>query len=77
MKQREYPIYMSKKCTEEKHVDLLLTGEEGKRQYVLFKNFNTLMYDYTLHHGIKRFCCYCLQALSYQRNIKTLKIAKK
>ena len=26
----KYPIYVSKKCCEEKHVDLLLTGEEER-----------------------------------------------
>ena len=31
---------MSKKCYEEKHIDLLSAGEEGKRHYV----FNTFMY---------------------------------
>ena len=32
-----------KKCFKEKHVDLLLIGEEGKRHYVLIKDLNTLM----------------------------------
>ena len=36
----KYPIYVSKKCIEEKHVDLILIEEEGKRHYVLFKDFN-------------------------------------
>ena len=40
---------MSKKCFEEKHVDLLLIGDEGKRHYALIKDFSTLMYDLTLH----------------------------
>ena len=43
----KHPIYVSKKCCEEKHVDLLLIGEEGKRHYVLIKDFNTFMYDHT------------------------------
>ena len=47
----KYPIYVLKKWFEEKHVDLLLTGEEGKRHYVLFNNCNTFIYDITLHHG--------------------------
>ena len=34
----KHPIYASKKCCEEKHVDLSLIGEEGKRHYVLIKN---------------------------------------
>ena len=28
---KKHPIYVSKKCFEEKHVDLLLTEEKGKR----------------------------------------------
>ena len=42
-------------CYEEKHVDLLLTRIEGKRHYVLIKDFNTFMYDHTSHHGTKTF----------------------
>ena len=49
----KHPVYVPKKCYEEKHVDLLLIEEEGKRHYVLIKYFNTLMYDYTLHRGKK------------------------
>ena len=51
----KHPTYVSKKCCEEKHVDLLLKGEEGKRRYVLIKDFNTFVYDHTLHHGKKIF----------------------
>ena len=48
----KYPIYVSKKCCEEKHVDfLLIEEEEGKRHYFLIKDFNIFMYDSTLHHG--------------------------
>ena len=57
-------IYVSKKCCEEKHVDLLLTEEERKRHYVLIKYFNTFMYDHTLHCRRKHFCRYCLQAFN-------------
>ena len=59
-----------KKCCQEKHVDLLLIGEEGKKNYVLFKNFNTFMYDHTLYHGRKYFCRYILQALSSEEMLK-------
>ena len=48
------------KCCGEKHVDLLLIGEKGKRHYVLFKDFDTVMYDYVLHRVSKHCCCYCL-----------------
>ena len=47
----KHSIYISKKCCEEKHVDLLLIGEEGKRQYVFIKDFNIFMHDHTLHSG--------------------------
>ena len=56
----KHPIYVSKKCCEEKHIDLLLIGEEGKRHYVLIKDFNSFMYDRTLHRREKHF----LQAFS-------------
>ena len=38
-----------KQSFEEKHGDLLLIEAEGKRHYVFIKNFNTFMYDHTLH----------------------------
>ena len=28
-----------------------MIGEKGKRHYVLIKDFNTFMYDHTLHRG--------------------------
>ena len=42
-------IYVSKKYCEEKHVDLLSIGEEGKRHYALIKIFNKFMHNHTLH----------------------------
>ena len=66
----KHPIYVSKKCREEKHVDLLLIGEEGKRHYVLIKDFNSFMYDHTFHRGRKYFCRNCLQALSAEEILK-------
>ena len=62
--EEKHPIYVSKKCCEEKHVDLLLIGEEGKRHYLFINDFNTLIYDHTLPRGRKHFCRYCLQAFS-------------
>ena len=52
---KKHPIYVSKKCCEEKHVDLLLIEEKGKRHYVLINDFNTFMYNHTLHHRKKNF----------------------
>ena len=47
----KYPIYVSKKCFEETHVDLLLKGEKGKMHYVFIMDFNTSLYNHSLHRG--------------------------
>ena len=47
----KYPIYVSKKCFEETHVDLLLKGEKGKMHYVFIMDFNTSLYNQSLHRG--------------------------
>ena len=51
----KHQIYVSKKCCEEKHIDLLLIGEKGKRHYVLIKEFNTFMHNHTFHCRKKTF----------------------
>ena len=66
----KHPIYVSKKCCEDKHVDLLLKGEGDKKHYVLIKDFNTFMYDHTLHLERKHFCRYCLQAFRTAEKLK-------
>ena len=48
-----------KRCHEERHADLLLTGKEDKRNHAPIKDFNTFMYHYTLHREKK----ICLLAL--------------
>ena len=48
-KKYKHPIYVSKTCCEEKHIDLLLIEEEGKRHYILIKDLNTFMHNHTLH----------------------------
>ena len=48
--EEKHPIYVSIKCCEEKHVDLLLIEEKGERHYVLVKDFNTFMYNHALQH---------------------------
>ena len=45
-------------------------GEEGKRYYVLIKDFNTFMYDHNLHRGRKHFCRHYLQAFSTEKILK-------
>ena len=50
----KHPIYVSKKSCEEKHFNLLLIEEKGKRNYLLTKDFSTFMYNHTLHHRNKK-----------------------
>ena len=59
-----------KKCCEDEHVDLLLIRKDGKRHHVLIKDFNTLMYNHTLHPRKKHFCRYCLKAFSTEEILK-------
>ena len=61
---------MFKKSYEERPVDLLLQREEGKGHYVTLKDFNTFMYDHTLHCQKKHFYHYCLQAFSTEEILK-------
>ena len=60
----KYPIYLSKKCFEEKHVDLLLVGE--KKKNVLIKDFNMIIH-YTVEEKI--FFVIICKVLA-QKNIK-------
>ena len=64
-------IYVSKRSFEEKHVDLLLIGEERKRYYVLIKEFKTFMYNYPVYHA-KIFLLFLFRSFLYRRNIKML-----
>ena len=66
----KHPIYVSKKCYEEKHADLLLTGEEEKRHYVLIKDFNTFMYDHKEEENEEK------HVLTFEKNI-LMKILRK
>ena len=67
----KYPIYVSKKCCKEKHVDLLLIREGEKKHYVLIKDFSTFLYDHTLHRRRRHFCRYCLEAFSSEETLKS------
>ena len=68
----KYPVNVSTN-TFERHVDLLLIGEEGKRHYVLFKDFHTSMYYNTPHRERKKhFCRYCQHAFSAAEILKNL-----
>ena len=57
----KHPVYVSKKCCEEKYVHLSLIGEERKSHYVLITDFNTSILTFYIAEK-KQFCRYCLQA---------------
>ena len=45
--------------------------DEGEKKHnVLIKDFNTFIYDHTLHRGRKHFCCYCCQAFRTPEKLK-------
>ena len=64
------PIYVLKKCREDKHVDLLLIDGSAKKHYAFIKDFNIFMYDHTLHRGGKHFCRYSLHAFVIELTLK-------
>ena len=45
-------------------MDLLLITEDGKKFYVLIKDFDKFMYNQSKHKERKHFCMYCLQSFS-------------
>ena len=69
---KKHPIYVSQKCYEDKHGDLLLIGKKGRKHYVVVKDFNTFMYHHTLDCRKKHYCyCYItiiVSKLSVQKN---------
>ena len=67
----KYPIYLSKNISK-RHVDILLIGEEGKRDYILIKDFNSFMYDHILHWGRKRFFVIVYRLLAPQKFSKVM-----
>ena len=55
----------------QRHFDLSLIVEEGKRNYVLIKYFNSFMYDHALNRGRKQICRYCSQDFSIVEILKS------
>ena len=67
----KHPIYVSKKCCEQKHVNLLLI--EGKK-LCFHQRFQYIhVWSFPLHCGRKHFCHYCLHAFTTEE----IKIASK
>ena len=63
---RPFPIHISKETSEDQ-MNLLLITKDGKKHYVLIKDFNAFMYNQSKHKERKHFCMYCLQCFSSER----------
>ena len=61
-----FPIHISKETFEDQ-MNLLLITKDGKKHYVLIKDFNAFMYNQSKHKERKHFCMYCLQCFSSER----------
>ena len=66
----KYPIYISKKSCEDKHVDLLLIGKGEKKFYVFIKDFSTFMYDHTYVMEENIFVIIVCKLLEQQKKIE-------
>ena len=62
---------MAKNLFEEKLVDLFLMGKKSKCHYVLIKDFNIFIYDYTLHRGKNVFVVFAYKPL-VQKNYQNV-----
>ena len=58
-----HPIRISREEYDD-HMDLLYITEVKNSHYVLIKNFNSLMYNFTKHKDTKHFCKRCLHCFS-------------
>ena len=61
---------MYQKNVVKENIDLLLIAEGEKKHNVFIKDFNTFMYDHTVHCDRKHFCCYCLEAFRAAEKLK-------
>ena len=58
-----FPMHISKEDFE-MELNLLLLDSDGKKHYVLIKDFNPFMFKQTKHKSKKNFCINCLQYFS-------------
>ena len=65
----EYSLYVPKN-TFKRNVDLLLTEEEDKKQYVFIEDIHTFRYDHRLPRGRKNLSL-LFTGSYYSRNIKS------
>ena len=63
---KKFPMYISKEKFDDE-MNLLYVTSNDKGHYVLIKDFNRFMYDYTKHKNNKHFCMYCMQCFSSRK----------
>ena len=63
---KKFPMYISKEKFDD-DMNLLYVTSNDKGHYVLIKDFNRFMYDYTKHKNNKHFCLYCMQCFSSRK----------
>ena len=61
--EQPFPIHISKEDFK-MELNLLLLDSDGKKHYVLIKDFNSFMFKQTKHKSKKNFCMNCLQCFS-------------
>ena len=66
--EEKYPLDVSKN-TFKHNVDLILQKKQ-KKCHVFIKDFNTFMYNHSLHRGRQGFCPYSLQAFNTKEILK-------
>ena len=70
--QNPYPIRIPSKKYED-HLELLLIEEEKsqtKKHFVVIKDFNQFMYNFSNHRTKKYFCMHCLQCFYSAKHLE-------
>ena len=65
-----FPLYDSKKKSNEQVLNVLLKSNEEKSHYVFIKDFNRLMYSKPKNKDKTHFCMSCLQNFTTKKKIK-------
>jgi hypothetical protein len=65
-----YPLYVTSRRDEDRHVDLLFLTRGQKRHYCCIKHLDRLLSDTTAHNCRRYHCRYCLHGYSSQRLLR-------
>ena len=70
VKEKVYPLLLSKKVIQDRHINLLLIGDGENRHYCLIRTFSRLMNQRTKHKGSQFFCYNCLHSFSSHKTLE-------